>query len=467
MIFYIAVFAFCWIGPLTSELYHYFNSVDERSSFWRWWVGISVSLVGLGNSIVWIFNPVVIKEMKKWLLVPCFKVAKVKEDDIPLLKKTTLILEDDEQDITKLSHNFRKGLLNFILEAIQFSIRRLNAERNTNLELNVNRSTCEFEDLEYTELCEDCFEIDDDCYNITKYKQSEKEIEDQINLTKNCVFLDYCPKVFHNIRIKSGYSTYEYYESLNPSKFLEKALNNQQFSSGKSGSFFCFSPDKRIIVKTISSQDAKTLYKILKQYYQHIIDNPDTLILRILGLFSIHVGMTAPIYVIVLNNVFWDVSRPIDTSYDLKGSYVDRGGNSKSTVNRDCDLKENILLSTPLRDRLLEQLSSDSLFLSELNLMDYSLLLGVHEKDNYCTESGKFDIPDGMSTLCQFESKDGKTLYSVGMIDFLQEYNLKKKLERFFKIVLLCKDSEGISVINPRKYQDRFMEKMNSIFVDS
>lgn len=53
---------------------------------------------------------------------------------------------------------------------------------------------------------------------------------------------------------------------MHPDKFL-KSLDNQKFSEGKSGSFFCFSPDKSFILKTIPESEAILLKKILPSYY--------------------------------------------------------------------------------------------------------------------------------------------------------------------------------------------------------
>ena len=55
--------------------------------------------------------------------------------------------------------------------------------------------------------------------------------------------------------------------SIQPELFL-KSLSNQKFSEGRSGSFFCFSPDKCFIIKTIPESEAKLLNKILPAYYQ-------------------------------------------------------------------------------------------------------------------------------------------------------------------------------------------------------
>lgn len=56
-------------------------------------------------------------------------------------------------------------------------------------------------------------------------------------------------------------------------------------------------------------------------------------------------------------------------------------------------------------------------------------------------------------------------LYFLGIIDILQEYDFSKKLEHFAKSKLLCKDSHGISAVEPEEYRERFITAMESVFV--
>jgi hypothetical protein len=52
----------------------------------------------------------------------------------------------------------------------------------------------------------------------------------------------------------------------------------------------------------------------------------------------------------------------------------------------------------------------------------------------------------------------------MGIIDFLQEWNLRKTMERAFKIYFQRQDPDGISVMKPGPYRDRFQNKMAEIF---
>jgi hypothetical protein len=52
----------------------------------------------------------------------------------------------------------------------------------------------------------------------------------------------------------------------------------------------------------------------------------------------------------------------------------------------------------------------------------------------------------------------------MGIVDFLQEWNLRKRVERAAKIYIQRNDPQGVSVMKPSPYRDRFQRKMEQIF---
>ncbi|POM68994.1 Phosphatidylinositol-4-phosphate 5 kinase-like protein, partial [Phytophthora palmivora] len=58
----------------------------------------------------------------------------------------------------------------------------------------------------------------------------------------------------------------------------------------------------------------------------------------------------------------------------------------------------------------------------------------------------------------------GPSLYHFGIIDFLQQWTLEKKMERFYKTFVKRKDPEGVSALPPKPYKFRFQQKMSRIF---
>jgi hypothetical protein len=83
--------------------------------------------------------------------------------------------------------------------------------------------------------------------------------------------------------------------------------------------------------------------------------------------------------------------------------------------------------------------------------MDYSLLLGVHsfDKDNDKFEESKH------SRFTHMLNKDKNEQYFLGVIDILQEWNLKKKAE--LQVKSINNEKSKLSVAHPKDYGSRFV----------
>ena len=166
-----------------------------------------------------------------------------------------------------------------------------------------------------------------------------------------------------------------------------KYILSELGSPGKSGSFFYFSRDYKYIIKTIHHAEHKLLRKILREYYDHICHNPNTLISQFYGLHRVKIPYGRKIHFVVMNNLF-PPHRDIHQTFDLKGSTIGRDfkeedleKNPRATlkdlnwIRRDLHLefgpgKKNIFL---------KQMERDVALLKRLKIMDYSLLVGIHD----------------------------------------------------------------------------------------
>lgn len=306
-------------------------------------------------------------------------------------------------------------------------------------------------------------------------------------------FKDYSPEVFRELRAMFGLDPADYLVSLT-SKYILSELN----SPGKSGSFFYFSRDYKYIIKTIHHSEHLHLRRHLLEYYQHIKKNPDTLLCQFYGLHRVKVPISfknkikhRKIYFLVMNNLF-PPHLEIHTSFDLKGSTwgrftkVDSSNPEEQPVLKDLnwlDRDETIKFGPLKKKKFLEQLKMDVELLAKLNIMDYSLLLGIHDmkKDNaddliaLDTESNRNDHPISGDQMLhgsviphffkQYEggirssdpfNNDTELIYYVGIIDCLTNYSLLKKLETFWRG--LHHDLKVVSAIPPKDYGDRFYE---------
>lgn len=323
-------------------------------------------------------------------------------------------------------------------------------------------------------------------------------------------FKDYAPLVFRHLRALFQLDPADYLMSL-----TNKYILSELSSPGKSGSLFYFSRDYRFIIKTIRHSEHRMLRKILKDYYNHVKTNPNTLISRFYGLHRIKLPWGKKVHFIVMNNLFppyYDLRR----TYDLKGStlgreYIPKEGAAKSTaILKDLNWtknKEHLSLGPIKAQQFLSQLERDVKILKKLNVMDYSLLVGIYDFEKadqtakpqsvYVVEPAHGEnlkgkelrkavntaSPTEMTTMDigeyrygdrnfifysdqgGFQSTDDNNqplseIYFLGVIDCLTPYTFFKRVETFWKG--LSHPHITISAIPSSEYGDRFFKFMKS-----
>ncbi|OMJ25225.1 Phosphatidylinositol 4-phosphate 5-kinase its3 [Smittium culicis] len=202
-------------------------------------------------------------------------------------------------------------------------------------------------------------------------------------------FKDYAPVIFSKIRSIFNLSGTDYLISL-----TDRYILSEVGSSGKSGSFFYYSQDLRFIIKTVSKTEHKFMRVILKDYYEYLKLNPNTLLSRIYGLHRIKMPRGKKLHFIVMNNLF-PPAKFIHNQFDLKGSFLGRRTLKHDQENPNTNKKESaavclkdldwvdlgkkLQIGPSHRNKLAEQLAKDAGLLMRLKIMDYSLLVGIHD----------------------------------------------------------------------------------------
>jgi 1-phosphatidylinositol-4-phosphate 5-kinase len=138
------------------------------------------------------------------------------------------------------------------------------------------------------------------------------------------------------------------------------------------------------MIKTQTTEENKFMKRILPHYYRYVSENPHTFLVRIYGMHRVKMyHLQRKVHFVIMSSVF-DTPEPINRIYDLKGSLVGRKASARDRevggVLKDNDLMDDCikLKLGSKRQMFLDQLEKDANFLAKLNIMDYSLLVGIH-----------------------------------------------------------------------------------------
>lgn len=211
------------------------------------------------------------------------------------------------------------------------------------------------------------------------------------NFPSHFKFKEYCPLVFRQLRERFGIDDSHYAASFQSPPLVMP-------SPGRSGAKFFISKDKRFYVKTIESEDIERLHNILPQYHHYIVEkHAKTLLPQYLAVYRITVD-NKETYLLVMKSVFSSKFK-IHKKYDLKGSTVDRQASTKEKTKENPTFKDNdftkdnakLRIGDEVKKDLLQRVKDDVEFLTSLNIMDYSLLVGIHDAD--LAEAGN-DVDD-------------------------------------------------------------------------
>ncbi|KAI3696261.1 hypothetical protein L1987_79272 [Smallanthus sonchifolius] len=274
--------------------------------------------------------------------------------------------------------------------------------------------------------------------------EDESGADGKVKFSVTCYFA----KQFDSLREKCCPNEMDYVRSLSRCK-------RWSAQGGKSNVYFAKSLDERFIIKQVTKTELESFEEFAPEYFKYLMDSLNsgspTCLAKILGIYQVtvkhlRVGKEAKMHVLVMENVFF--KRNISRVYDLKGSSRSRYNSDTTGTNKtllDMNLLE-ALRTNPIflgskAKRILERaVWNDTSFLASIDVIDYSLLVGVDE-----------------------ERKE----LVLGIIDFMRQYTWDKHLETWVKAsgILGGPKNATPTIISPKQYKKRFRKAMTSYFL--
>ncbi|KAL2933788.1 1-phosphatidylinositol-3-phosphate 5-kinase FAB1B [Bienertia sinuspersici] len=267
---------------------------------------------------------------------------------------------------------------------------------------------------------------------------------DKVKYTVTC----YYAKHFDALRKICCSSELDFVRSLSRCK-------NWGAQGGKSNVFFAKTLDDRFIIKQVTKTELESFIKFAPEYFKYLMEaintKSPTCLAKILGIYQITTknlkgGKESKLDVLVMENLLF--RRTVTRLYDLKGSLRSRY-NPDSNGNNKVLLDQNLIEAMPTSPifvgnkakRLLERaVWNDTSFLASVDVMDYSLLVGVDKEKHELV---------------------------LGIIDFMRQYTWDKHLETWVKtsMILGGPKNESPTVISPKQYKKRFRKAMTTYFL--
>lgn len=110
--------------------------------------------------------------------------------------------------------------------------------------------------------------------------------------------------------------------------------------AGRSGSFFFFSHDRKLIIKSMSSEELRVFLERLPAFRDHYQQNQNSMLAKIFGVFTVNTRYMKKVHVMLMENTIQLKNANLMTHiFDLKGSSFQRlvkGDNlSPSTTLKD------------------------------------------------------------------------------------------------------------------------------------
>ena len=126
---------------------------------------------------------------------------------------------------------------------------------------------------------------------------------DQAVLNMNCkVKVTFYKMQMFTEMFSDYFSNFEVlHKSLSP-KYNRDMVFKAGEGSGRSGSFFFFSHDKKFIIKTMQKSELDLLLRLLPDFKEHYTKNPQSLLSKIFGVFTIETEKMDNVHLMLMEN---------------------------------------------------------------------------------------------------------------------------------------------------------------------
>ncbi len=114
------------------------------------------------------------------------------------------------------------------------------------------------------------------------------ELERNVQKGLQFKITEYSTLIFQNLRIRQRQKN-EFLDSLLPYNNTRTLIKSFEKTSAKGGKPLIKTHDKRFLIKEIKKEEKDFFLTILSKFHKHLITYPDSLMAKILGVFSIQI----------------------------------------------------------------------------------------------------------------------------------------------------------------------------------
>ena len=257
--------------------------------------------------------------------------------------------------------------------------------------------------------------------------------------------------------------------------------------------------DERFILKYISRTELESFVdELALDYFGHLVKlqtlRTPSLLAKVLGLYQVSyvnttTGSKFMSNVAIMENVFYDRKSIVDT-YDLKGSLRSRFVGKTSTASTSTTNQGGIHHHHPSSsssssqeppfesgEELPPEIISSSVVKQDMNYLQWTRghPIPIHARDYRAFAQAtardvaflqKVHVID-YSLLIGFSTNhnDVEHELSLGMIDYMRQFDMYKKMESVGKSVTMIAGSAAPTIIRPEAYGKRFQTALECYFV--